>query len=155
MDFLTNFKHIIQDINNEITAKYPTINQGGCGAYALYMGQMLKEFGFDIKFCLLSNKYKTREIIIPNKYDYNIFKKIPFGHIILCYNNVYFDAKRWSKHPYNISPHFSYLLPGYINQDVLHDMVEDVQFWNTTFNHNNRLDVANIINQIVNDYYWN
>ena len=66
MDFLTNFKHIIQDINNEITAKYPTINQGGCGAYALYMGQMLKEFGFDIKFCLLSNTYKTREIIIPN-----------------------------------------------------------------------------------------
>lgn len=154
MDFITNFKHIIQDINKEITAKYPTINQGGRGAYALYMGQMLKEFGFDIKFCLLSNTYKTREIIIPNEYDFNAFKKIPFRHIIIYCNNVYFDAERWTNHPYKINPHFRYLLPGCLSQDVLHDMVEDVSIWNDAFNHKDRLDVANIIKQHINDYYW-
>lgn len=154
MDFLTNFKHIIQDINNEITAKYPTINQGGCGAYALYMGQMLKDFGFDIKFCLLSNTYKTSKIIIPNEYNFDAFNKIPFGHIILWCDNVYFDAVQWSNNPANISTNFRYLLPGYISQDVLNDMVEDVSIWNNTFNHKDRSDVANIIKQYINDYYW-
>ena len=142
----------------KISKKYPTINYGGCGAFALYVSDELNKRNIKHDIAWIGNtfgnssmKKEIREIFKSNSYvnlvEFNR-NGIYLSHAMIKIKNNFVDAEGVFNGFNNTNWTYREVLAT-IKTDELRMLVNDEQGWNDEFNRKNMPKLKKDIEKIM------
>lgn len=150
-EFLFELGEEIKKIND----KYPDINYGGCGLFAVLLYNKLKNLGYNPVICsFVYNEQAFRKSIeIYNKegiLSYELKRREGFCHVILKVGDFYMD----STGVYEIVTEMDEFCMGYrVVEGVSYKMILECSnkrsLWNNTFNRNHISEIEGELNLIL------
>jgi hypothetical protein len=90
--FNKNLKIVLETTLNLVTKKVPSLNNGGCGVFALLLGEKLEAMGFLVEYCYVLRYKKDNKYIDNAVYNNDVFdiNYASWCHVVLKVNNRYF-----------------------------------------------------------------
>ena len=118
----------------DIKLRYPLLNGGGCGVFALSLGKVLKELGYEYEYLLIiKNKHTLVEANHSiNRNDVNSLNNTDWTHLIIKLGKYYIDVdgvRTEVKKTYEVN------LTDSLSEELLKEMLseENRYMWNSTF----------------------
>ena len=121
----------------DIDRKYPDINYGGCGRFAITLGEMLEALGYTVEYIMLCRNKECLADAQSNlnwTVEWNEYEWFSWDHVMIKVNGYYIDSEFIGK---SVKYHksFSHLHPTEpLDKDVLKEFIYGkYTTWNQTF----------------------
>ncbi len=137
-----------EKVINEVNKKVKHVNRGGCGIFALELGNVLKQNKIKFKYVMLFRHIEKTEkdyfkALIENNMISDFNSEASWTHIVVKVGKKYYDAEDIMDKPNRQG------IP--INEEFLNNFVKQKKYWNPMFDRKYKPTIKKILEKHLVD----
>lgn len=137
-DLLAKYDKVIKDV----TKKVKHVNRGGCGVFALELGNVLKQNKIKFKYVMLFRHIASEDkdyfkTLMENNMVSDFNSEASWTHIVVKVGKKYIDGEEMLDKPKHKG------IP--MNEDFLNNLIKQKSYWNPMFDRKQKPTIKKIL----------